>query len=373
MENNFIQNITNVFDKNFFTSLTDYLGVIYSSIFKDIPKLYFIFYNNKKKLDYKLSSKRLDVRKDIGCRYSNLNFITKAIKDAEKDNNIKIMPITANEWYIIYRNEETNTNFLISCLTVENDDNPDYFEYVYTNNITEAFKIIKKWFKPIDHHEDVEFGIAAINAGNSLYTTWYDYPYKEIDINLNYNDDLPYDRICDLIEKEKSSELILLYGEPGTGKSSLIKHLICKYPDKDFIFMDGTLLACASQEKLMAYFLDNENTIFILEDCEKSLMNRDSNYNPVMPVLLNMTDGILGDVLGTKFICTFNTALSNIDTALLRKGRLSLKYEFKKLNKDKVKKILNDDSINKDMTLADIYNIEEENDFSKRQTSKMGF
>ena len=165
----------------------------------------------------------------------------------------------------------------------------------------------------------------------------------------------------------------MLYGEPGTGKSSLIKHLICKYPDKDFIFMDGTLLACASQEKLMAYFLDNENTIFILEDCEKSLMNRDSNYNPVMPVLLNMTDGILGDVLGTKFICTFNTALSNIDTALLRKGRLSLKYEFKKLNKDKVKKILNDDSINKDMTLADIYNIEEENDFSKRQTSKMGF
>lgn len=373
MKNNFIQNITNVFDKNFLTSLTDYLGVIYSSIFKDIPQLYFIFYNNKKKITYKLASKRLDIRKDIGCRYSNLNFITKAVKDAEKDDNIKIMPITSNEWFIIYRNEETNTNFLISYLTVDNDDNPDYFEYVFTNNITETFKIIKKWFKPIDHLEDVEFGIAAINTGNSLYTTWYDYPYKEIDINLNYNDDLPYNKICDLIEKEKSSELILLYGEPGTGKSSLIKHLICKYPDKDFIFMDGTLLACASQEKLMAYFLDNENTIFILEDCEKSLMNRDNNYNPVMPVLLNMTDGILGDVLGTKFICTFNTALSNIDNALLRKGRLSLKYEFKKLNKNKVKKILNDDTINKDMTLADIYNIEEENDFSKRQTSKMGF
>ena len=57
----------------------------------------------------------------------------------------------------------------------------------------------------------------------------------------------------------------------------------------------------------------------------------------------------------------------------LRKGRLSLKYEFKKLNKNKVKKILNDDTINKDMTLADIYNIEEENDFSKKKTNKIGF
>ena len=44
-----------------------------------------------------------------------------------------------------------------------------------------------------------------------------------------------------------------------------------------------------------------------------------------------MTDGILSDDLGIKFICTFNDDMKNIDS-LLRKGRLVSKYEFKNLD-----------------------------------------
>ena len=92
-----------------------------------------------------------------------------------------------------------------------------------------------------------------------------------------------------------------------------------------------------------------------------------------MSILLNLTDGIIGDVLNIKLICTFNTSLSNIDKALLRKGRLSLKYEFKKLAKEKCRKIAHDDSINEDMSLADLYNRDEENDYSKTNSHKIGF
>ena len=70
---------------------------------------------------------------------------------------------------------------------------------------------------------------------------------------------------------------------------------------------------------------------------------------------------------------SFNTSLSNIDKALLRKGRLTLKYEFKKLAKDKVKKLIPEEEIKQDMSLADIYNFKEENDYSKKQTSTIGF
>ena len=91
-----------------------------------------------------------------------------------------------------------------------------------------------------------------------------------------------------------------------------------------------------------------------------------------MPVLLNITDGVIADVLGIKLICTFNTSLNKIDKALLRKGRLSLKYEFKKLAKEKVSKILGYD-VDKDMSLAEIYNIDDENDFSKTNSRKIGF
>jgi hypothetical protein len=43
---------------------------------------------------------------------------------------------------------------------------------------------------------------------------------------------------------------------------------------------------------------------------------------------------------------------------MLRKGRLSLMYEFKKLSVDKVRKILNDNSIQEEKTLADVYNLQ---------------
>ena len=120
----------------------------------------------------------------------------------------------------------------------------------------------------------------------------------------------------------------------------------------------------------MTYFLENQNTIFILEDREKVLMNREHYVNSVMPILLNLTDGIIGDVLGIKLICTFNTSLNNIDKALTRKGRLSLKYEFKKLPLEKCKQI--NPNADKDMVLADLYN-DEENDYSKNAARKIGF
>ena len=90
----------------------------------------------------------------------------------------------------------------------------------------------------------------------------------------------------------------------------------------------------------------------------------------VMSTLLNVTDGVISDILGIKLICTFNTSLQKIDKALLRKGRLSLKYEFKKLPLEKCKQI--NPNADKDMVLADLYN-DEENDYSKNAARKIGF
>jgi SpoVK/Ycf46/Vps4 family AAA+-type ATPase len=85
-----------------------------------------------------------------------------------------------------------------------------------------------------------------------------------------------------------------------------------------------------------------------------------------------MTDGLLGSTLKTKFIGTFNTDLRNIDEALLRKGRLRLKYHVGPLCVEKTRKLMGDETIEKGMTLAEIYN-KEENDFSKKIEKKIGF
>ena len=84
---------------------------------------------------------------------------------------------------------------------------------------------------------------------------------------------------------------------------------------------------------------------------------------------------MLGDGLKLKFICTFNTNIQNIDPAVLRKGRLIGKYEFKKLSVEQTNQLcdsLNISRLNKESTLAEIYN-SQENDFSKKQIRKIGF
>lgn len=201
-------------------------------------------------------------------------------------------------------------------------------------------------------------------------------PVRDVDIDFdtNYNSDFPKDRIQEIIEREKSG-LLLLYGTAGTGKTSSIRYFIKENPDIDFYWLDSSMFRMINSTSFMEFLLDCQNSVFILEDCESVLKSRDSDYNDLITPILNISDGILGDSLHLKFICTFNTNLLNIDKALLRKGRLSLKYEYKLLDKDRVQAMFNKLNINKtatkDMALCDIYNIEEDN--GTKEEKKIGF
>jgi len=87
--------------------------------------------------------------------------------------------------------------------------------------------------------------------------------------------------------------------------------------------------------------------------------------------LLNLSDGLLSDCLNIQIICSFNTDLSKVDTALLRKGRLIAKYEFKELETTKAQTLSNKlgytTKIDTPMTLTDIYNQEEHNYQTERR------
>jgi SpoVK/Ycf46/Vps4 family AAA+-type ATPase len=167
--------------------------------------------------------------------------------------------------------------------------------------------------------------------------------------------------------------LAILYGPAGTGKTTLLKKLIQENPKKEFILINSKDLENPDSEGYLEYFLENKNRIFILEDCEKLLLSRNQGGGSNQLVtILNMADGLLGSTLKTKFICTFNTDLRNIDEALLRKGRMRLKYYVGPLCLEKTRILANDVTIQKEMTLAEIYN-QEENDFSKTSQKRIGF
>lgn len=348
-----------------------YPGAMFVAIYNECPICYTLAFNDKDKIQIsKFIDKNLvkNIKHNIDDRVLLHNFMN--------DEKFEIIQYSPHEHLILGKEFPFLTTIEISETS---EKSVSIYQNIFVSNKLDCFNIdvlyndIANYFEPVKSEEEIDFGIAAVDGSGSLYTNYYDFKPVDIDVKDNYNDDIPYDRMVDILNSEESAELMLFYGEPGTGKSSLIKKFITEMPEKDFVFMDGTLLANVQQDRLMSYFMECQDTIFIFEDCEKILLNRDHNYNPTMSILLNLTDGIISDILNIKIICTFNTALSNIDKALLRKGRLTLKYEFKKLAKEKVKKLLPDENITQDMSLADIYNFKEENDYSKKQQNKIGF
>ena len=208
-------------------------------------------------------------------------------------------------------------------------------------------------------------GNYGINVRMSPITEDY-----SIDVEKNYNDDLPYEEILKHMN-EKAQGLFLFYGRPGSGKTTLIKHLITVV-DKPFIYMDPSLLKSTSDTHLIDFLDSYKDSVLILEDCERLIKSRENGSgNGNLGTLLNLTDGIIGNLVKVKFICTFNCPEEEIDKALLRKGRLKVKYEFKELCLEKTQALL--PSATKPMTLADIYNANETNDFSKKEKAKIGF
>lgn len=189
-------------------------------------------------------------------------------------------------------------------------------------------------------------------------------------IKNNYNSDLPLDKINEFITSKESSGLSLFHGIPGTGKTYFIRYLISKYQYKKFVYIDYNDFYKLCDAK---YFLnDLKNTVLVIEDCEGLLKSRDGgDFSYTISSLLNITDGLLGDSVNIKVICTFNTNLKNLDKALTRNGRLKINYEFKELSNDianKKKEELN--SKTSSNLLCDIYNPDTANTQTK---NKIGF
>jgi ATP-dependent 26S proteasome regulatory subunit len=203
----------------------------------------------------------------------------------------------------------------------------------------------------------------------NLVTQPLEFKKMSIDLEKNYNDDIPYNDIINLL-KSPNKELILFNGKPGTGKTSLIKHLIGEISDKKFLYIDSSLLKTVTSSTFISFLLEHRNSIVVLEDCEKILSKREEG-NPFMGTLLNLTDGIIGETVNCKFICSFNCTESKIDEALLRKGRLSLKYTFNTLSLEKTQVLFPD--AKKGMTLADIYHKDKENVINEQEARKIGF
>ena len=217
-----------------------------------------------------------------------------------------------------------------------------------------------------------------VKGSNGRYTTIERrIAEEEVSIEDNYNDDIPYQEMCDFIEDMNKYGLAIFRGAPGTGKSSLLRHFIAKFPEREFLYLDPSAFDSIGDGEFINELSDHENAIIILEDCEVLLKKRIEGGDPKLTALLNLSDGILGDGFKLHFICTINTTLDKLDDALLRKGRLRINYEFRPLTAEKTaalaEKLGKDVPEGAELTLGDIFNYDEVVEFGKKKEKHMGF
>lgn len=196
----------------------------------------------------------------------------------------------------------------------------------------------------------------------------------KFNIKTHYNDDFDYNKVNNFINDE-SSGLVILHGTYGTAKSYLLRHLAQENPDKEFYFFDRSTFEYIGDSDFVDFLQDIENSVIILEDCESLLQDRNQG-NAFLSTILNLADGLLGDGLKLKFLCTFNANINSIDKAVLRKGRLKYQYEFKALTPEKTQELAKELNknipIGKSLTVGEIYNYNEENN-APVQGKRIGF
>jgi hypothetical protein len=200
-----------------------------------------------------------------------------------------------------------------------------------------------------------------------LDTEDYDLVLNPMDIELNYGNEFlkVHDVIVKTLNKENGKGIILLHGDPGTGKTSYIKYITSLIKDKQVLFVPPSMAEMLSEPSIIPFLMDHKNTILIIEDAERVIADREGNGSPAgVSNILNLTDGILGDCLSIQIVATFNMKREKIDPALLRKGRLIAEHKFENLSiedTNKLLKHLNKDYVSdRELSLADIYNIDVE-------------
>ncbi len=138
-----------------------------------------------------------------------------------------------------------------------------------------------------------------------------------------------------------SQSILILFGNPGTGKSKLIQYIVGKSPQ--ILQKTARVLVIKGKENIIRS-ADNfntylENDIVVLDDFDfvSFTRNEDNDIANVISTILSVTDGFIPK--RPKIIISTNKKFSEIDPALLRPSRLFDILELKAISRSHFKKI----------------------------------
>jgi len=246
----------------------------------------------------------------------------------------------------------------------------DVFANIYCRSEEINSKVWEIYLKNSPKDNSVEIMMSAFSMNNNRL----DEQSRDIEPkDLNYISEKYYPYINTTIMFDQfftgAENILLLVGEPGLGKSKM-STLALKYayenPDKipydkiaDNPSLENQFISCAYVKSIDVLVNDQfwrniearKTDFVIIDDLDYMLTKRDSETssqedaqkNIFLNQFLSFTDGV--EKNKTKFIITTNQKYDDIDSALLRKGRLFDIIELRHMSKDEGLAIWKDNTL----------------------------
>ena len=180
---------------------------------------------------------------------------------------------------------------LYDDLLVDFDTNCSVVRFLYRK--TEFSKVesiiegIKK-FKERKQKRKPEISL-LVTTRNGIDTKSLNITRPKLNIGDNYNNDFKeiHQTIIRRLSKNNDKGLVLLHGKPGTGKTSYIRYLISSLK-KNIIFLPPNMAGAITNPDLISILIDNQNSIFVIEDAENIIVDREKDGSSPVSALLNI-------------------------------------------------------------------------------------
>lgn len=187
--------------------------------------------------------------------------------------------------------------------------------HIYTNAEVNHTELINKVSKFI--WEDYKNIIAIHSDESSGEIKFNKFSFKELKISSKH------DRLLEQI-KEDTNKSVLLYGNPGTGKTELAKTLVAKFNKK-------TMFLSAKTQNLLLVLNSLRPEMIVIDDLE----------------YLNDENSLIRIIEWARQNCFLTVGISNTldfkNQALLRPGRFDILYKINSFTNDEILSLLEND------------------------------